>query len=113
MVVLISDLWTEPADLSKALQHLRYRKHQGMVLHLLDRAEIELPYDRQITLEDLETGEKLQIDPADLREQYTTQVTDYLKNVSRVCTDCGVEYHAIYTDQPYEVALVQLMSRRS
>ena len=41
-----------------------------MVIHLLDKAEIELPYDRQITLQDLETNEKLQIDPPDLRETY-------------------------------------------
>jgi len=112
LVVLISDLWTDPAELAKALQHLRYRKHQGLVLHLLDRAEIDLPYDRQVTLEDLETGEKLQIDPAELRESYTQQVNDYLKGVSRACTDSGVEYHALYTDQRYETALVQLLSRR-
>ena len=36
-----------------------------MILHLLDRSETDLPYDRQVTLQDLETGEKLQVDPND------------------------------------------------
>ena len=31
-VILVSDLWIEPAEFIRALQHLRYRRHQGMVL---------------------------------------------------------------------------------
>jgi uncharacterized protein (DUF58 family) len=112
LVILVSDLWVDPAELIKALQHLRYRKHQGIVLHLLDRAEIDLPYEKQITLEDLETGEKLQITPGDLREQYQQQVQSYLSEVRRACTSGDSEYHAILTDQPYDKALVQLLSRR-
>jgi uncharacterized protein (DUF58 family) len=112
MVVLISDLWTEPDDLRRALQHLRYRKHQAIVIHLLDRAETELTYEGQVTLEDLENGEKLQIDPADLRETYTKQVADYLASVRRACSDSDVEYHDLYVDQPYDKALVRLLTRR-
>jgi hypothetical protein len=112
MVIRVSDLWVEPAELIKALQHLRYRKHQAMVLHLLDRAEIDLPYEKQITLEDLETGEKIQIDPGDLREPYQQQIQNYLSEIRRACTSGDSEYHTIFTDQPYDKALVQLLSRR-
>ena len=112
LVVLISDLWIDPPELVKALQHLRYRKHQGMVLHLLDRAELDLPYDRQVTLQDLETDEKLQIDPADLRETYVKQVQEYLTQVRRACNDSDIEYHILHTDTPYDKALVHLMNRR-
>lgn len=113
LVILISDLWVEPDELTKALQHLRYRKHQAMVLHLLDRNEIELPYDRQITLKDLESDEELQIDPAELREAYKQQVEDYLTAIRRVCNDSDVEYHSMFVDVPYDKALVQLIHRRS
>jgi uncharacterized protein (DUF58 family) len=113
LVILVSDLWVDPPELVRALQHLRYRKHQAMVLHLLDRAELDLPYEKQITLEDLETGEKLQIDPADLREPYQQQVQAYLSQVRRACTSGDSEYHTLFTDIPYDKALVQLMSRRA
>jgi uncharacterized protein (DUF58 family) len=112
LVILVSDLWVDPAELVRALQHLRYRKHQGMVLHLLDRAEVDLPYEKQITLQDLETGEKLQIDPAELREPYQQQVKAYLTDIRRACSNGDVEYHPLFVDQPYDKALVQLMSRR-
>lgn len=113
LVILLSDLWVDPNELVRALQHLRYRKHQGIVLHLLDRAEIELPYDRQVTLQDLETNEKLEVDPADLRETYQQQVQQYLADVRRGCNDCDVEYHAMYVHEPYDKALVKLLSRRN
>ncbi len=113
LVILISDLWLDPAELTRSLQHLRYRRHQGLVLHLLDREEVDLPYERQVTLQDLETGEKLQINPAEIRETYKKQVQDYLTTVRRCCSDCDVEYHPIYVQEPYDKALVQLIHRRS
>jgi len=112
LVILLSDLWVEPQDLIRALQHLRYRKHQGIVLHLLDRAELDLPYEKQITLQDLESGEKLEVDPAALRDQYQRQVQAYLADVRRACGTTDVEYHPVFVDQPYDKALIQLLNRR-
>jgi uncharacterized protein (DUF58 family) len=113
LVILVSDLWVDPAELVRSLQHLRYRKHQGMVLHLLDRAEVDLPYEKQITLQDLETGEKIQIDAAELRGPYQQQVQTYLTDIRRACSNGDVEYHPLFTDQPYDKALVQLLTRRA
>jgi uncharacterized protein (DUF58 family) len=113
LVILISDLWLDPAQFTKALQHLRYRRHQGLVLHLLDKAEIDLPYDRQVTLQDLETGEKIQINPSDLREAYQKNIQEYLTSIRRCCSDCDIEYHPLYTNTPYDRALVELITRRS
>lgn len=133
LVILLSDLWLEepagqqPAtsaaraaayELSQALQHLRYRKHQCMVLHLLHPSEMTLTdlagtFDKQITLEDLEDRQKLQIDPADLRAAYQQQVQDYLAAIRRACNDSNFEYHLIQTDKPYDKALIELLNRRS
>lgn len=112
LVILVSDLWTDPDELSHALQHLRYRHHEGMVIHLLDRAEIDLPYDRQVTLQDLETGERIQVDPAELRPTYCKHVQDYLATVRRACSNSDIEYHAVYCSEPYDKALVRIISRR-
>jgi hypothetical protein len=113
LVILVSDLWVDPGELVRALQHLRYRKHQAMVLHLLDRAEIDLPYEKQITLEDLETGEKLQINAGDLREAYQQQVQEYLGEVRRACTGGDSEYHTIFTDRGGETGDVVCIPSRS
>jgi uncharacterized protein (DUF58 family) len=112
LVILLSDLWVDAHEFTRALRHLRHRHHQGIVLHLMDRGEAELPYDKQITLVDLETGEKLPVNPADLRQTYGDQVRDHLANLRRACNDCDVEYHLMYVDEAYDRGLVRLLNRR-
>jgi uncharacterized protein (DUF58 family) len=112
LVILVSDLWSDPAQLTRSLQHLRYRKHQAMVLHLLDRAEMDLPYEKRVTLADMETGETVEVDPRQLREDYQRQVQSYLAEIRRGCSNCDVEYHPMLVDRPYDKALVELMNRR-
>jgi len=113
LVIIISDLWLpQPEQFSRALRHLRQRRHQGIVLHLIDPAEISLPYDKQVALQDLETGAKVQIDPAELRDSYQRSVKDYFALLRGYCGGCGVEYSAIHTDQPYDKALTQWINRR-
>lgn len=111
-VILLSDLWVDPQQLVKSLQHLRYRKHQGIVLHLLDQAELDLPYEEQLTFQDLETNEKIQVDPAEIREAYQQQVQEYLAGIRRACNGSDVEYHSVMVQEPYDKALVRLLSRR-
>jgi uncharacterized protein (DUF58 family) len=112
MVIIISDLWLDAGELARALQHVRYRRRHAMVLHLLDKAEIDLPYERQVTLEDLETGERIAVDAASLRVAYQENVRDYLASLRRGCSDCDVEYHAMYVHEPYDKALVRLLGQR-
>src|SRR5208282_2885806 len=112
LIFLISDLWIDPKEFARALQHLRRRQHQAIVLHLLDKAETEFPFDRRITLMDLETDEKIQIDPADLRQEYLAQVQSYLTDLHRACSDSDVEYEPLFVDQPYDAALVRWLSAR-
>lgn len=112
MFIILSDLWMEPDDLVRALQHARYKRHELMVLHLLDRAEIDLPYEQQVTLMDLETDEKLEIDPADLRASYKEQVEAFLNRMRKACGDARAEYHRMFVDTPYDRALIQLLTRR-
>lgn len=113
LVVVLSDFWMpDMAEFVRALQHLRYRRHQVVALHLLDKNEIDLPYDKQVTMLDLESGAKLQIDPRELRETYQQQVGEYLGSLRRSCSDCGVEYQVMYVDEPYATALTRWINRR-
>lgn len=112
LVILLSDLWVDPDQLVRALQHLRYRKHQGIVLHLLDQTELDLPYDKKFTFQDLETNEKIQVDPSEIRETYRQQVEAYMADIRRACNNSDCEYHSIMVQEPYDTALVRLLSRR-
>ncbi len=63
LVVIVSDLLFPPEPLREAFQHLRFRKHDVSVFHLLDRQEIDFKFDRPTRFLDLEGGPSLLADP--------------------------------------------------
>ena len=79
IVVVISDLYDEPDAIANAVRPLRYRGHDVIVFHVLDPAEIDFPFTEAASFEDLETGERMPIVPASLREQYQALVRQHTR----------------------------------
>src|ERR687890_1697204 len=60
VVVLVSDFYESPERLAGAFQHLRFRGHDVIAFHVLDRKELEFEFefeDSLLLLEDSETAE--------------------------------------------------------
>ena len=102
LIVILSDLFTDPKDLADALQHLRYRKHDVCVFHLLDPQEIGFEFDRPHRFVDLEDGTVLVAEPNLIAEEYHTALREFLTNVRDVCHDANASYQLVTTDTPLE-----------
>jgi len=113
LVVIISDLFFHPGPLKAALQHLRFRKHDVTMFHLLDRAEIEFEFDRPTKFVDLEGGAPLLVDPTLIGKKYREAVASYLETVSQICSQTGTDYHRVITDQPYDQTLAKFLLGRN
>lgn len=112
LVVLISDLYDDVPTVIRALRHFRARRHQVILLQPMHPAELDLPFARITTLVDLETGERVQVDPATIREAYKAEVQGFLDSYRRACSDAGIEYAMLPSDQPPEQALRSFLARR-
>jgi uncharacterized protein (DUF58 family) len=114
VIVILSDLFTDPAELADALQHLRYRKHDVCVFHLLDPQEIAFEFDRPHRFIDLEDGTVLVAEPNLIAEEYHIALREFLTKVRDVCHDANASYQLVTTDTPLEELLRGfLMSRLS
>lgn len=113
LVVIISDLLFRPDPLQEALQHLRYRKHDVALFHLLDRSEVDFEFDRPTRFVDLEGSTHLLADPTLIGAKYREAVSDYLDDVAAICSQTGIDYHLITTDQPYDQALARFLLGRN
>jgi uncharacterized protein (DUF58 family) len=102
LVILISDLLDEPDHIIRALQQLKHARHQLIVIQVLDRAEVELPFGKPIMFEDLEDGTRLQIDPKAIRAEYTREMQAFLDMLKRRCGQVGMDYVLAMTDVPWE-----------
>src|SRR5213595_2476018 len=62
LIVLFSDLLTEPGPVLESLHHLRHRGNEVIVFHILDEAEVHFPFDGVVEFEDVEDNNLLTID---------------------------------------------------
>jgi uncharacterized protein (DUF58 family) len=111
-VVILSDLFTEPAALSDALQHLRYRKHDISVFHLMDPLELGFEFDRPHRFVDLEDGTSLVAEPTLIAAEYKTALHEFLTAVRAKCHDASADYQLVPTDTPLEPLLREFLTAR-
>jgi uncharacterized protein (DUF58 family) len=114
LVIVISDLIMDPEPLRSAFQHLRFRRHDVAVFHLLDRNEVEFQFDRPIRFLDLEGGGSLLADPVTIAAQYREAVQQWLEQLHGMFRETGVDYHRVDMAQHYAEALARfLIARKS
>ena len=70
LIVLISDLYDDPEEVMRALHHFRHRRHEVIVFHVLRQGGDRVPLPDVISFHDMETDERIQIDPAYVRDAY-------------------------------------------
>lgn len=112
LVIVISDLYDEPAEIIKALQHFVYKKHQIIVFHIMDRAELTFPFRDVQTMVDMETNERLQVDPRYIRTAYCRQVEQFIDYYRRGCSERNIEYVLTVTDVHYHKMLLNYLAKR-
>jgi len=113
LIVLVSDLYDEPEEVIRALHHFRHRRHEVIVFHVFDKAEVEFPFRDVISFHDLETDERLQIDPAYVRDAYLEQIEAFIEGYRRACAETQIDYVMTDTSVPYDFMLSKYIAKRN
>jgi len=113
MVVLISDLLDDPDSVIRGLKHFQYRGSDVLVFHVLDPDEVEFPFERATTFEDLESGDEVTALPGVVREHYLRRMNGMIDRYRRELGAAGIDYQRLDTNQPLEMALLAYLSTRS
>src|SRR5256714_2671074 len=110
LILVLSDLFDDPHEVLKGLQHFRHRKHEVIVFHLLDRAELTFPFKETALFEGMENEGLLPAEPNALRREYQRAFDSYVSTLRRGCRELGMDYVQMPTDLPLDVALAQYLS---
>lgn len=113
IIILISDLLDDVEETLHAVRHLQYKKHEVIVFHVLDDAELNLPYEALANFEDLESRQIQVVDPLAFRNEYQTRVKDYCEALRTGCQKTSVDYHLVSTSQPVEIFLANYLTFRA
>lgn len=113
LVILVSDLFVEPEELRSCFQHLRFRKHDVAVFHLLDPQELAFDFRRPMRFLDMEGGTPLFADPTQIAARYLEAIRLYLEQLKQIVLESGVDYHRVSLDEDYEQVLLRFLIRRT
>lgn len=113
MVVIISDLFDEIDEIVSGLEHLRFRNHEVLILHVLDPWERDLPLNGNIRFHDLESGEQLVTQADGIQRAYRAAVAEWRDALDAECRNRAVDRIEMTTDDPLDQVLLDYLVKRS
>ena len=113
LIVIVSDLFAEPARLRECFEHFRFRKHDLAAFHLVDPQEIEFRFQRPMRFMDMEGGTPIFAEPNEIADRYRTAINRYLRELKQATTETAVDYHRAPLDEGFEKALTRFLIGRT
>jgi uncharacterized protein (DUF58 family) len=113
LVLLFSDLLTDPQPVLQGLHHLRHRGNEIILFHILDEAETQFPFDGVIEFEDVEDHNKLTIDARGMRGDYLQTLGEFREFYRTECAKANIDYVPMDTSVSFDKTLLEyLLSRQ-
>lgn len=112
LVVIISDLFVGGEALTSALDQLRARKQETLVLQVLHGDELDFPFDGTTLFRGLEGPEELETDPRALRRSYLAEMERFLGDCRQRAARAGAEFERIDMREPLDAALARYLAFR-
>ena len=113
LIILISDLFDEPAQILSGLQHFRFLGNDVIVFHIADPSELKFPFEQLTQFIDPETQEQILTVPQHVRQHYLREMEDFYGQYRQGCADLKVDYNLFDTSMPLELALSEYLFARS
>jgi uncharacterized protein (DUF58 family) len=112
LVMIFSDLLTDPGPVIQALHHLRHRGNEIILFHILDEAEVHFPFDTLTEFADVEEERTLVTDARSIREDYLKSLEEELDVYRAECAKAGIDYVPIDTNVSFDRALMEYLLQR-
>ena len=111
VAVLISDLLS-PDGYQAGLERLSSTSLRPVVIHLLSPEEMEPVLDGDLELEDVETGDLIQVSiDWSTKARYQQWLRDWFAEIESFCSRRGISYVRVETSQPVEELLLGRLQR--
>lgn len=112
VVVVLSDLFDEPARILSGLKHFRHRRHEVILFHVLDPDELDFPFRDTTLFKGLEGLPDILTEPHALRRAYQTEINAFLTELRKGCQMINIDYVPLRTDQSLDIALSSYLASR-
>ena len=117
MVVIFSDMMDNIADQDdffSSLQHLKFNKHEVILFHVTDKKkEQDFEYDnRPYLFVDVETGEKVKLNPREVKENYVKQSAAFRQELLIKCAQYKIDFVEADVNKGFDQILLPFLVKR-
>lgn len=118
LVMIFSDMMDSQAnsdELFSALQHLKHKKHEVILFHVVDKQkEMEFDFDnRPYRFVDMETGEEVKLHPNEIKDSYLTQMAAYKKELMLKCGQYKIDFVEADINLGFDQVLMPYLVKRT
>ena len=113
VVVVLSDLFDEPSRVLAGLRHFRHRRHDVIIFHIMDPAELDFPFRQTTLFRGLEDLGEILADPQSLKRAYQAEIESFRDEIRKGCQAANIDYVPLRTDEPIDLALTTYLAARS
>lgn len=113
LIVVISDLFDDAAALERGLARLHHRRHDVILLQVLDHAELDFPFRSPSEFRGLEGEGRLQLDPHALRQAYLDALQLHLRSIEETARRYRFDHLLLDTSQSLGPPLSHFLARRT
>lgn len=116
LIAIFSDLFgCDSQALFSAIEHLKHNRHEVVIFHITDHEhEMMLDYpNRPVCFVDMETGEKIKLNPNEIRDAYQSTVGTFMSDLQTKCGQYGIELVSADIRQPFADILIPFLIRRA
>lgn len=118
LVIIFSDMFEnqqESHQIFSSLQHLKHNKHEVLLFHTTDQ-HTELNFDfeeRPYEFIDMEKGDKLRLNPSEVKEKYQEEMQKYYHELKIKCGQSKIDFIEADINEGYEKVLRTYLTKRA
>ncbi|MDB5390413.1 MAG: hypothetical protein JWM11_6059 [Planctomycetaceae bacterium] len=113
LILIISDFFDDVASLLMGLKHFRHRRHEVLLMQVIDPAEQDFPFRDPTLFKGLEKWPEMMTDPKSLKAAYQREFEAFLTELRRGCRDLKMDHLLLRTSSPLDVALSTFLASRA
>jgi len=112
IVIILSDMFDNLDAMIAGLKHFRHRRHEVIVMHVLDPAELDFPFQQNMLFRGLEQLPEVLVESRAVRKAYLEEFNRFIHELKKGCRRHRIDYVLLRTDQPLEVVLSTYLASR-
>lgn len=112
LVCIFSDFFDEHQDALKRVLALRAQRHDVAIFHLVDKAELEFPFEDPTLFLSMEDERRIEVNPREIKQSYLEEFGKFLEATRDACRAADCDYQRVRTDEPIDQVLLRFLARR-